>query len=219
MIERDLVAEQDVLALPRLAQQVGGAAAHHIDAMIDEVADGIRQRQLPRLAVDHREEDHGEALLHLRVLVELVQHDLRFGAALQPDHDAHAVAVALVAELIARDVGDHAVVHQVGDALDELHLVYLVGNLGDHDGLPAAGDVLDGALGAHQEAAAAGAIGLGNAAAPVDEAAGREVRPLHVLQHLGQAGMRIVHQLDGRVDDLGQVVRRDVGRHADRDAV
>ncbi len=50
-----------------------------------------------RLAVDHGQEDHGEALLHLRVLVELVEDDLRFGAALELDDDAHAVAIALVA--------------------------------------------------------------------------------------------------------------------------
>ena len=111
------------------------------------------------------------------------------------------------------------VVHQVSDALDELHLVDLVGNFGDDDRLAAAGDVLDRALGTHQEAAAAGAIGLRNAAATVDEAAGRKVRALHVLQNLGQPRMRIVHQLDGCVDDFRQVVWRNVGRHADRDAV
>ena len=91
----------------------------------------------------HGEEDHGEALLHLGVLVELVEDDLRFGAALEADDDAHAVAVGLVAELVAGDVGDDAVVDQLGDALDELRLVDLVGNLGDDDGLAAAGDVFD----------------------------------------------------------------------------
>ena len=46
VIERDLVAEQDVLAIARLAQQEGGAAADDIDAVVDEGADGVRQRQL-----------------------------------------------------------------------------------------------------------------------------------------------------------------------------
>ena len=36
-----------------------------------------------RLAVVDGEEDHGEALLHLRVLVELVEDDLGLGAALE----------------------------------------------------------------------------------------------------------------------------------------
>ena len=77
------------------------------------------RRKFLRLVVDHRKEDHREALLHLRVLVELVEHDLRFCAALQLDDDAHAVAVALVAE--SSEMSSMIfVVHQVGDALDEL---------------------------------------------------------------------------------------------------
>ena len=78
------------------------------------------------LAVHHGQEDHGEAFLHLRVLVELVQDDLRFGAALQLDDDAHAVAIGFVANV--GDVVDDFVVHQVGDALDELGFVDLVRN-------------------------------------------------------------------------------------------
>src|SRR5271154_1530996 len=77
------------------------------------------ERQLLRLAVVDGQEDHGEALLHLGVLVQLVEDDLVLGAALEADVDAHAVTVGLVAELVAGDVGDDALVDQFGDALDE----------------------------------------------------------------------------------------------------
>jgi hypothetical protein len=40
-----------------------------------------------------------------------------------------------------------------------------------------------------------------------------------VLEHFDEAGVGIVDQLDGGVDDFGQIVGRDVGGHADRDAV
>ena len=49
--------------------------------------------EFARLAVEHGQEDHREAFLHLGVLVELVEHDLRLRAALELDDDAHAVAV------------------------------------------------------------------------------------------------------------------------------
>ncbi len=91
------------------------------------------ERELLRLAVEHGQEDHGEALLHLRVLVELVEHDLRLRAALELDDDAHAVAIALVAHVA--DFVDDLFGDQLGDALDELGLVDLVGNLGDDDRL------------------------------------------------------------------------------------
>ena len=99
------------------------------------MADRVGQSQLARLAVDHGQEDHREALLHLRVLVELVEDDLRFCSALELDDDAHAVAVALVAHV--GDVVDDFFIHQLGDALDERVLVDLVGNLADDDRLPA----------------------------------------------------------------------------------
>ena len=47
MVERDLVADQDVLALAGLAQQEGGAAAHDVDAVIDEGADGAGRAGAP----------------------------------------------------------------------------------------------------------------------------------------------------------------------------
>ena len=39
VVERQLVAFQDVLAVAGLGQQVGGAAANHVDAVLDEVAE------------------------------------------------------------------------------------------------------------------------------------------------------------------------------------
>ena len=56
-------------------------------------------------------------------------------------------------------------------------------------------------------------------AAAVEEAAGGEVGALDVLEHFGEAGLGIVDQRDGGVDDFGEVVRRNVGGHADGDAV
>ena len=134
------------------------------------------QGELARLAVDDGQEDHREALLHLGVLVELVEDDLRLGTALELDDDAHAVAVALVAHVA--DVVDDLFVDQLGDALDEDVFVDLVGDLADDDRLAALAEVLRSALGAHQEAAAAGLVGLRDAALAVNESAGGEVGAL-----------------------------------------
>ena len=98
VVERDLVAEQDVLAVAGLVEEEGGAAADDFDAVVDEGADGCVEREFLGLAVVDGQEDHREGLLHLGVLVELVEDDLVLGAALEPDDDAHAVAVGLVAE-------------------------------------------------------------------------------------------------------------------------
>ena len=71
---------------------------------------------------------------------------------------------------------------------------------------------------AHQHRAAAGLVGLADAGAADDRAAGGEIRPRHDLHQLGQRHVRPVDQRDAGVDDLAEIVRRNIGRHADRDA-
>ena len=66
VVERDLVAFQDVFALARFFQQVNRAPAHHVNAVIDEMLDRLHQAHFLGLSVHHGQEDHAEAFLHLR---------------------------------------------------------------------------------------------------------------------------------------------------------
>ena len=156
------------------------------------------------------------------MLVQLVQHDLVLGSPLQPDHDPHSVAIALVAELIPRNVGDDAFRHQLGDALDQLRLVHLVRYLGDDDRLPSARDVLQLRPRPHDEASASRLIALRNRRLPENRPARREVRPQHMLQTQREVRAVVLRRLrqhrNRRVQHLGQVVRRNVRRHAHRNA-
>ena len=108
---------------------------------------------------------------------------------------------------------------QLGDRLDQVRLVDLVGDLGDDDLRPARRLLLlDHGPRAHDDAAAAGLVGLLDALAAVDVPAGREVRALDHLPELRDGGVGVVDQQLDRLGDFLEVVRRDVGRHADRDA-
>ena len=77
VIERDLQAFEDVRARFGLAQLELGAAPDDFAAELDEVLDDLEQAQHPRTAADDREHDDAERRLQLRVLVEVVEHDLR----------------------------------------------------------------------------------------------------------------------------------------------
>src|SRR5205085_6993506 len=142
----------------RLVKKVGRPPAHHLHPVIDEMPDRLDEAQLFRLAVYDRQQDHAEAFLHGSVLVELVEHDLRLSSTLQFNHDAHAIAITLVANV--GDVLDGLVVDEVGDALDEPGFVYLVGNFGDDNGLAVFAEGFNGGARAHHEASAAGAVGF-----------------------------------------------------------
>src|SRR3989454_8249474 len=96
-------------------------------AMLDEVLEDLLQVHFLRRPVDQSEHDRAEGRLHLRMLVELVQHDGRHGIALQVDDDAHPLAVRIILDV--RDPVDLFVVRELGDLRDEIRLVHLIGNL------------------------------------------------------------------------------------------
>ena len=123
---------------------------------------------------DDGQQDHAEGFLHLGVLEEIVEDELRFLAALQLDDDAHAFAGGFVAHV--GDAFDLFGLHEFGDALDQLGFVDLVRDFGDDDIFAVLADLFDGGFGAHDEAAAAGLVGGFNAFATGDVRAGRKIR-------------------------------------------
>ena len=107
----------------------------------------------------------------------------------------------------------------LGDPLEQGGLVDLVGQLGDDDLVAAAAwRLLDEGLGPDDDAAAAGGVGGLDPLATEDRAAGREVRTGDDLHQIFDGGLGVVDQDGDGVADLVEVVRRDIGRHADGDA-
>ena len=99
-----------VFALPGAGQKELRPPADHRLAVADELLQQFLERQHPRLAVDQRQEDQREAVLKRRELVELVEHDVGIGVALQVADQANRLfQVAFVAD--AGNAGDFAFIH------------------------------------------------------------------------------------------------------------
>jgi hypothetical protein len=215
VIEGDDVALEDVGAVLRLAQAELGAARDDIAAVLDVALDQLLDVHLLRpLAVEGEERD-AERRLQGRLLEELVDDDLGLLAALQLDDDA-GVLVGLVAQVA--DPVQLLLAHELGDARDQVGSVHVVGDLGDDDLLHAALHLLGVGLAADADDALARPQVAEDGLAPGDDAARREIRALHDVAELVHGDGRPVEDGAGRVDDLAQVVGRDVRRHADRDA-
>src|SRR5262245_22480069 len=220
-----LEALQDVRAAPGLLQLIRRAVAHDLAAEDDEFVERIGQVEYLRLAVDDREVDHPERDLHLRHLVEFVQDDLRDGVAFEFDDDADLLlrrrfAVGLVADF--RNALNLLVIDQVGDLFDQLRLVDLERDLGDDDGvalLSAAPDAVDRDPRPKLHHAAPGLVSLLDAFTAVNESPGGKIRPRDHLYQIRGLCVRMLEALNGRLADLAQVVRRNLGRHADVDSV
>ena len=215
--QRDSQTFENVAALARLAQLEDGAPRHHLAPVGEEAFEHLLQVEQARLAVDQRHHVHAEGILQLRLLVQVVEDDLADLAALQLDDDAHPRLVRLVADV--GDALDLLLVDQLGDLLDQGLLVHLIGNLVDDQRLAVAlADVLEVRAGAHDHAAAAGLVAFADAHDSVDQRGSRKIRGGDVFDQLVDAERRIRQQGETAGDHLVQVVRRDVGRHADRDA-
>ena len=213
---RDDKTKQDVGTLACLEQLELGPPSDDLFAEGDEGGDEILEAEHLGLATAQREHVRREAALRRGVPPELVEHHLGCGIALQLDDDADAVAVGLVADV--GDTFDPLVLRRLGDLFDQAVLADLIGDFGEHDLLAVAALVLDLVARAHDDRALAGMIGVARAALAEDQPAGREIRAGDDLDEFVDLDQRIVDIGQAGGDHLAEVVRRDVGRHADGDA-
>ena len=151
------------------------------------------------------------------MLVEVVQDHFGLFPALQLHYDAHTLAVAFITHV--RDTLNFLQLHQLGDAFDHVRLVYLIRDLGDHNLLLFLGGALDGSLGAHGELAAPCGISGPDAALAVNVRARGKVRTGNKRENLVDRGAGLVDQQNRGIDNLRQVVGRDLGGHAHGNAV
>ena len=208
---------QDVGPLLGLFQVVAGAPADHLVLELHVLGDHLLEGQhLGHLVVDGQHIDaHG--VLQLGVAVQLVEHHLGVGVPAQADDDPHPLAVGLVVQV--RDAVHPLVLDQLGDVLDQPGLVDHIGDLGDHDLEAAVLLFLNDGPAPEGDLAPAGGVGGPDAAAAHDDAGGGEVGALDILHQAGQVDVGVFDVCDAPVDHFAQVVGRDVGGHAHRNAL
>ena len=96
VVDGDLEALEDVLPRLRGVEVELGAADDDLVAVLDVVLEHLLQVHDLGRALVERQHDHAEGGLHRGVLVELVQHHVGDGIALELDDHPHAVLVGLV---------------------------------------------------------------------------------------------------------------------------
>ena len=217
MVKGHQVALEDMRAGLGLLKVEAGAAGDDVDLVVDVVLQHLAQAQAFGNAVDECQVVGAKGRLQRGVLIQIVEHDLRNDALLELDDQTDALLVGLVAHV--RDALDALVVDELGDLLLQGALVDHVGNLGKDQAAAAGLGGLHVCLGTHGNGAAAGLVALLNAGAAHDDGAGGEVRTGHDLHKLVDGGVGVVDQVAGGLDRLGEVMRSDVGGHADGDAL
>ena len=129
-------------------------------------------------------------------------------------HDAHTLTAGLILDVV--NALDALILCQVGDGLHQACLVHHVRDLRNDNGLTST-HLFKVGLSTEGDPASAGAVGGTDAALAHDNAAGGEVRSLDTGHQLIHGAVRIFHQHMDAVDDFAQIMRRNIGRHADSD--
>ncbi len=197
-------------------QIVPGPTGHHLAAEADE-----RLQHLPEVhhlgtPVHERQHDDPKGRLHLGVLIELVQGDLRDLASREFKDDADPLTVRFIPPL--GDPLDLLLPDQLPDFFDQGRFVHLIGKLGNDDRLAPAAHLLRMGLGPHGDGASSRRVRLTDPSGAVDVAARGKVRPRDHFQQLLHGGGGVINQEREPVHHLHEVVGRDVGGHAHRDA-
>ena len=136
----------------------------------------------------------------------------RLGLQHQPD-----VLGALIQDVTQQ--GRLARLDEVSQLLDQVGLLHLIGNLGDDNAPEAAPQVLALPAGTHPYAAPSGLIGLKQAPGGLDDhAPGGKVRARDQGEEFRRRDVRLLENPQAGLDQLGDIVWRDGGRHAHRNA-
>ena len=216
MVETDLEALEDVRPLLGALEVEPRAPQDDVAPVLDEQLQRLLEAQHDRSPLDDREHDHAERRLQGGVLVEIVQDAEHLRLALQLDHDAHAVAVGLIAEV--GDTFELSLRDQLGDLGHKRRLVDRIWELVDDYPLAAVRRLFERMSRAHDDASVASRVSGLDAGGAHDQAAGRKVRAFDEAQEVLRRRLRVVDEVLDGARNLAQVVRGDVRRHADGDA-
>ena len=207
---------QNMGPLLRLVQLEPCTPGYHFLLVLEVIINQFPQIQHPGLAVYEGQHVGAEVFLHGRMLEEHIQHNLRLNILLQFDDNPHTLPVVGFVTDIA-DALNFLFMHQIRNLLDEDGLVDLVGDFRRDDTRAAVAHLLDIGAGAHGNPAVAGHVGLPDPAVTHDQSGCREIRPLDILHEVFHRAVRIVDHADDAVDNLLQVMRRNVRGHPDGD--
>ena len=202
----------------RLVEPVLGAPADDLDLVVDVGLQRLHQVERAGDAVDEGHRVHGEVRLQRRVLVEVVEDDEPGRVLLELDDEARLAAGRLVVDVADALDGRVCTSSAMRAAVTEMDVWYGI-SVTTIWSPPRPLALLDLAHRPQADGALAGAVGVDDPLPAHDQRAGGEVGALHELHEVVGGGLGVVDQVDGGVDDLAEVVRRDVGGHADRDAL
>ena len=211
VVKRDLVALIDVCSCLCFFEIELSAANDNLLLMSNVVVENLRQVENLWLVVNKCEHIDSKGILQLGVFVELIEKNLRVDVAAIFHNNAHTVSARFVAQL--GNTLDLLFLYAVCNRLAKQALVNAVGNFGKDD---ASVIFFDGRASANHNVSLACFICQTNAVNTVNGCIGGEIGTFDVFHQVVHRALGVIHTVDGSVNYLTQVVRRNIGCHTNR---
>ena len=215
IVDRQEKPVENVLTSLGLLEFKTRSARNDLEAVINVAAEEVLEIENLRASAVDGEHDRTESRLELRMLVKMIENDLAHRVAFDVDDDSD-VGLRFVADVA--DTEDDLLLDELGHMLDHFGLVYAVGNLGYDDALAAVLLLLDLGGAADRKLTAAELVHGVDAVYAADLGACREVGALDELHEIvDSAFVAVLNVVIDTVAKFPEIMRRDVGRHADGD--
>ena len=194
-------------------QLISCTSCDDIFLMADIMNENFLEVQRFRLAVDERQHIYRAGILKLSIAVKLIEDDLCVCIALYLNDDSHA---ALHVRFVSQcgNTLNTLVFNERRDIFKKQRAVDLIGKL-SHDYRRFAALFFKMCLGSDSDSAVTGGIRLINAAQTVNNAGGGEIGSLDELHQIGDLTVGMIDEIIGRVNDLAEIMRRNICRHTD----
>ena len=215
IVDRQEKPVENVLTSLGLLEFKARSARNNLEAVVDVAAEEVFEIQDFRASAVDGEHDRAESRLELRMLVKMIENDLAHRVAFDVDDDSD-VGLRFVADVA--DAENNLLLDEFGHVLYHFGLVYAVGDLGYDDALAAVLLLLDLGGAADRKLTAAELVHGVDAVYAADLGACREVGTLDELHEIvDSAFVAVLNVVIDTVAELPEIMRRDVGRHADGD--
>ena len=220
IIYGDQKAFYDMSPLLRLVQIIFRTPCYHILLMQDVIFQHIRKAEHLRLVIYQRKHIYTEGILQLRMLVQIIQQNVRITVLTELDHDTHSLTGRLVTKV--RNAVHTLILYEVCDLCDQHGLIYHIRQLRHHDPLLSVPHGFDIGNGTDLDLAASRPVGLLYAGASQDLRTCGEIRSLYDLQKLFDLCLPVlidpvINDLYDRIRNLPKIVRGNIGSHTDSD--
>ena len=211
----------NVITLLCLVQIILCSSGDHVLLMLQVVGQHVLKTKDLRLSVDQRQHNDTEGILHLRMLEQLIQNNIRIDIMPKLNDNPHSVAVRLIPKI--RNAFDLLILDKIRNVLNQICLIDKIRKLRHNNAVLAVLHGLDVRDRTGNDLALSGHVRFACPLQTHNDAACREVRSLDDIKQLFNVGIPVllnpvINHFCAGCNHLAQIVRRNVGCHTYRNS-